>query len=389
MIIKLLSKLIIPVVALVLFVCTGSVYAQEIVSGTVTEAETAQVLPGVNIIVKGSPSVGTSTNIEGYFELEVPSRQDTLVFSFLGFESQEIPIDGREVIDVELSSQTFVGDELIVIGYGTQRRSDVTGAVSSVPRERLENLPVTNVTQALQGTTAGLNITTRSSVPGSVGGVQVRGLNSITANNSAFIVVDGTPFYGSLNDINTSDIESIEVLKDASATAIYGNRGSNGVVLITTKQGNVGKPQISYNVSQGFEDFSNLLKPMGPDQYVQKYADYMEQRGFEQTDILPNTAEIENYNAGRTTDWLDEVTQTGLVTEHNISLAGGTENARYFLSGGYLDQKGIIKGYQYNRVNFRANLDLTVTDWLSTGANATYANNNYNGGALIFCLLRP
>lgn len=362
----------------------GMAYAQTEVTGTVTEAETGEVLPGVNIFVKGTPSVGTSTNIEGYFELEVSSLQDTLVFSYLGFESQEIPIDGREVVDVDLSTQTLEGDELVVIGYGTQRRSDITGAVSSVPRERLDNLPVTNVTQAIQGTTAGLNITTRSSVPGSVAGVQVRGLNSITADNSAFIVVDGTPFYGSLNDINTRDIESIEILKDASATAIYGNRGSNGVVLITTKQGNVGKPVINYSISQGFEDFSNVLKPMGPEAYVQKYADYMEQRGLEQTDVLPNTSEIENYNAGRTTDWLDEVTQTGLVTEHNVSLSGGTENARYFISGGYLDQKGIIQGYQYNRVNFRTNLDLTVTDWLTTGANATYANNKYDGGRANF-----
>ncbi|WP_199535575.1 TonB-dependent receptor [Rhodohalobacter sp. SW132] len=382
MIQKVLFKFIYASV-LVLFLF-GMAHAQTEVSGTVTEEGTGEALPGVNIFVKSSPGVGTSTNLDGYFELEVPSLQDTLVFSFLGFERQEVAIDGREVVDVELTNQTFEGDELIVIGYGTQRRSDVTGAVSSVPRERLENLPVTNVTQALQGTTAGLNITTRSSVPGSVGNVQVRGLNSITADNSAFIVVDGTPFYGSLNDINTSDIESIEILKDASATAIYGNRGSNGVVLITTKQGNVGKPVINYNVSQGFEDFSNVLEPMGPEAYVQKYADYMEQRGLEQTDVLPNTAEIENYNAGRTNDWLDTVTRRGLVTEHNISLSGGTENARYFVSGGYLDQKGIIEGYQYNRFNLRANLDLTVTDWLRTGFNATYANNQYDGGRANF-----
>lgn len=384
MIQKLLFKFI-HAIALVLLLF-GIVHAQTEVSGTVSEAETGEVLPGVNIFVKSNPSLGTSTNLEGFFEFEVPSLQDTLVFSFLGFERQEIPINGREVIDVELSPQRIEGDELIVIGYGTQKRSDITGAVSSVPRERLERLPVTNVTQALQGTTAGLNITTRSSVPGSVGNVQVRGLNSITADNSAFIVVDGTPFYGSLNDINTSDIESIEVLKDASATAIYGNRGSNGVVLITTKQGTVGKPEINYSVSYGMEDFSHLLEPMGPDAYVQKYADFMEQRGLEQTDVLPNTAEIENYNAGITNDWIDTATRTGLVAEHNVSLSGGTENVKYFVSGGYLDQKGIIEGYQYNRVNLRANLDLTVTDWLTTGLNATYANNNYDGGRANFLL---
>lgn len=381
MIQKLLFKFMYAsVLVLLLF---GMANAQTTVSGTVTDAETLTTLPGVNILVKGTTS-GTSTNAEGYYEIDVPSLQDTLVFSFLGFQTQEIPIDGRQVVNAELLPVTLTGEEVVVIGYGTQKRSDVTGAVSSVPRERLENLPVTNITQALQGTTAGLNITTRSSVPGAVAGVQVRGLNSIEADNSAFIVVDGTPFYGSLNDINTRDIESIEVLKDASATAIYGNRGSNGVVLITTKQGQAGKPEVNYSVSYGMEDFSNLLEPMGPDAYVQKYADYMEQRGLDQTDVLPNTAEIENYNAGITNDWLDTVTRTGLVAEHNVSLAGGTEKARYFLSGGYLDQKGIIEGYQYNRLNFRAKLDLEVTDWLTTGANATYANNNYDGGRANF-----
>ncbi|MCX2678486.1 TonB-dependent receptor [Galbibacter sp. EGI 63066] len=358
-------------------------HAQQSVTGQITSGTDGVPLPGVNIMVQGS-NIGVVSDFDGNYQLDGVASDATLEFSYIGFKSQTISLNGRSTLNVVMEEDLAQLDEVVVIGYGTQKRSDITGSVASVPKDRLENLPVTNVTQALQGTTAGLNITTESSIPGSVAGIQVRGLNSITAGNSAFIVVDGTPFYGSLNDINSRDIESIEILKDASATAIYGNRGSNGVILITTKRGKTGKPTINYSVYSGLEDFSHVLEPMGPEDYIEKYAHYVEQRGLEQTDVLPNTAEIENYNAGRTTNWFDEVTQTGLITEHNVSLSGGSENAKYFISGGYLDQKGVIKGYEYNRVNFRTNLDLDVTNWLSTGVNAYFANNNYDGGRANF-----
>src|SRR5690606_32133651 len=203
-----------------------------------------------------------------------------------------------------------------------------------------------------------------SSVPGSTGQIQIRGVNSINANTSPFIVVDGSPFFGTTNDINPGDIESIEILKDASAVAIYGTRGSNGVILITTKRGLSGKPRISYNGYAGLESLAHRLEPRGPEAYVQKYADYMRARGLEQTDVLPNTFEINNYNAGITTDWLDAVTRAGTIQEHNISVSGGTEKVKYYVSGGYLDQEGVIKGYQFNRTSFRSNLDIQITDYL-------------------------
>ncbi|GEN77228.1 SusC/RagA family TonB-linked outer membrane protein [Chryseobacterium hagamense] len=278
------------------------------------------------------------------------------------------------------STKTKVLDEVVVVGYGTQKRKDITGSVASIPKDRLQNLPITNFTQALQGSTAGVTVTTRSSVPGSTGGIRIRGINSIRADSTPLIVMDGAIFYGSFNDINTRDIESIEILKDASATAIYGTKGTNGVILISTKRGKTGLPSISYSVSSSVDDISHKLLPLGPEAYVQKYADYMHARGLTQTTILPNQSEIENYNKGITTDWLKEVTQPGSTNEHNVSVYGGTENVKYYVSGNYTDQKGVVKGYQYHRFNFRTNLDINVTKWLKTGVSFFYVNNNYSGG---------
>ncbi|WP_295220514.1 TonB-dependent receptor [uncultured Chryseobacterium sp.] len=278
------------------------------------------------------------------------------------------------------SAKTKVLEEVVVVGYGTQKRKDITGSVASVPKDRLQNLPVTNITQALQGTTAGLSIVTGSSVPGSTGSIRVRGVNSLAAGTDPLIVIDGSPFSGSLNDINTRDIESIEILKDASATAIYGTRGTNGVILVTTKRGKTGVPSISYSVSSSIDDIAHKLKPMGPDAYVQKYVDYMKARNLAQTSVLPNQSEIDNYNKGITTDWLKEVTQPGNTDEHSLSVYGGTENVKYYVSGNYLNQEGVIKGYQFHRFNFRTNLDVNVTKWLKTGVSFFYVNNNYSGG---------
>lgn len=353
--------------------------AQQTVQGTVISSVDNMPIPAANVVEKGTTN-GVVTDFDGNYEITVSGPDAVLVFSYIGFQSQEFTVGDQNTIDVVLEEDLGQLDEIVVVGYGTQRRSDVTGSVASVPQERLENLPITNVTQAIQGTTAGLNITEGSSVPGSTGSIQIRGVNSINANTSPFIVVDGTPFYGTLNDINTRDIKSIEVLKDASAVAIYGTRGSNGVILITTKQGVPGKPTINYTTYAGLEEIANVFKPRGPDAYVQKYADYMEAMGLEQNRILPNFREVENYELGRTTDWIDEVTRTGVIQEHNVSITGGSENSRYYVSGGYVDQKGVILGYDYKKLTFRTNLDMDVTDYLKVGANAFFANNSFDGG---------
>lgn len=348
------------------------------VTGRVAD-ENDEPLPGATVLVKGTTN-GTITDINGNFTISEVMEDDVLIISFVGYKTMEISIEGQTTFNVSLEVDLANLDEVVVVGYGTQKRSDITGSVASVPKERLQNLPVTNLMYALQGSTAGLNISQGSSVPGRAGSVSIRGTNSINANTNPLLVVDGVIFFGSTNDINPNDIESIEILKDASAVAIYGTRGSNGVILITTRRGKTGKPTISYNGYTGVENVAHELTPMEPDEYVQKYKDYKIATNNPSTDVLPNTYEINNYNAGITTDWLDVVTQTGKIQDHNISMNGGLENAKYYVNMGYLDQQGVVKGYQYKRFSFRTNVDITPADWISMGTSIFYTHKNMDGG---------
>lgn len=352
------------------------------VTGKVIDKTTGEPLPGVNILIKGTTK-GTVTNLDGKFSLDLPNLEVTLVFSFMGYQTQEVAVSGKTQVDVALEISTSKLEEVVVVGYGTQKRTDITGSISSVPTARLEKIPVTNIMHALEGSVAGLNITQTSSVPGSAANALIRGSNSINASTTPFIVVDGIPFSltgGSLNDINPNDIADIQVLKDASAVAIYGTRGSNGVILITTKRGNTGKPEIRYNGYVGFDHMSNILKPRSGQEYVEKYAEYMKQMKQTQTNPVPNAAELPNYNAGKTTDWLKEVTQQAIMQDHNLSLSGGTKDLKYFVSGDYLKQVGVVKGYQYHRASFRANLDVNVTNYLTMGTSLFFSSNNSDGG---------
>jgi TonB-linked SusC/RagA family outer membrane protein len=362
-------------------VITNTALQQLKITGKITDSSNGEALPGVNIVIQGTTS-GTTSDIDGKYSIEVPNGNVSLVFSFVGYVSETVSVAGKNIVDISLIPDIKKLDEIVVVGYGTQKRSDVTGSVTSVSKSRLAEIPVTNIMHALEGSTAGLQITQSSSVPGSTGSMQIRGVNSINANTSPFIVLDGIPFYGNTNDINPNDIESIEILKDASAVAIYGTRGSNGVILITTKRGSTtqGKPKITYNGYIGTEGLAHTLTPMSPAAYVQKYADYNLQNGITQTQVLPNASEVDNYNKGITTDWLDQATQTGTVQEHTISINGGTDNVQYYISGSHLDQKGVVKGYQYKKTTLRSNLDAKITNFLKVGTSAFFSNNNYDGG---------
>jgi len=374
-------------ILLVLFsvLFSSTLFAQQRVTGRVISGDSAVV--GATVLVKGTNAAAT-TDAAGNFAINAEAGA-TLVVSHVGFIEQEAKVTSSGVVNVQLRpsvSQNMA--EVIVVGYGTQRRSDVTGSVASVPKNRFTQLPVTNVMQAIEGAVAGVNVSTASQVPGRTATVQVRGLNSITANNSPLIVVDGIPLApdASTNDINSADIASMEILKDASAVAIYGVRGSNGVILITTKRGTTGKPIIRYNVYTGFENIIESLHPSSPERYTQKWADYKAQNGLTDTSILPNLFERNNYYAGKTTDWMKEVTQQGMLTDHNLSISGGTRDAKYYLSGEYLKQKGAVKGYQYQRINLRSNLDINITDYLTVGTSFFYTNNNSDGGRANFYL---
>lgn len=351
------------------------------VRGKVTDSKGIS-LPGVSVKIVGT-NTGTVADADGQYRITANSGS-TLQFSFIGFQTQSVVIGSQSVINITLVDEANKQlNEVVVVGYGTQKRSDITGSVASVPKARLSQLPVTNVLQAIEGAVAGVNITTTSTVPGSVPTTLVRGQNSITASTSPYVVVDGIPISktgGSLNDINPNDIASVEILKDASAVAIYGTNGSNGVILITTKRGGTGKPLIRYNGYGGVENISHILQPRDGAGYAQKYADYLSQTNQKQVNPVPNNSEIPNYNSGKTIDWIKEVTQLGVLQDHNISISGGTPDAKYYISGDYLDQKGVVKGFQYKRASFRSNLDLNVTDFLTVGTSLYYANNNTDGG---------
>ncbi|GAB3646031.1 TonB-dependent receptor [Echinicola sediminis] len=351
------------------------------INGVVRDAATNEPIPGATVLEKGT-SNGTATDLDGVYKLTLTTDNAVLIVSFIGYSNKEVTVGNASDLDITLSEDVSQLDEVVVVGYGTQKRSDITGSVASVPKDRLSNLPVTDLTQAIQGTTAGLNVSQGSSVPGSTGNLQIRGVNSINANTSPFIVVDGSPFFGSINDLNANDIESIEILKDASAVAIYGTRGANGVILVTTKRGkeSEGQPRINYSGYMGFEGMANVLDPMSPDAYVQKYDDFLTANNLPKTNVLPNAAEVENYDAGITSDWLDLATQPGRISENNLSITGGTPNVQYYVSGSRLSQKGVVKGYEYKRTSFRTNVDAKITDFLKVGTSSFFTDNNYDGG---------
>nr|WP_320057809.1 TonB-dependent receptor [uncultured Bacteroides sp.] len=352
------------------------------VTGKVSDS-TGEPAIGASVIQKGT-SIGTITDIEGNFSLFVSSGS-TLQISYIGYVSQEIKAVSGRNLAIKLIEDTKALDEVVVVGYGTQKKSDVTGSVTSVSKDRLGRLPVTNVLQAVQGAAAGVTITQTSSIPGDAPDALVRGRNSINASSGPYVVVDGVPISksgGTLNDINPNDIESMEILKDASATAIYGTNGANGVILITTKRGNTGKPTIRYNGYLGIEDFTNKLDFCNGEQIIQRYKDYVSQNPGETLfdGYVKNQYESDNYQKGLTTDWIDAVSQTGIIQNHNVNIAGGAENVKYYVSADYIDQKGIIKGFNYKRFSVRTNLDMNVTDYLTVGTNTYIVSHNRDGG---------
>lgn len=387
-----LKKLLIPsryiaaLLAILLFLSIrgNRLYAQTSISeisGVILDVK-GMPIPGATIKNEKTAKVAISDG-NGRYKIAA-AKGETLTYTFVGYASKTVVADDQSQLNItltEAADKTL--NEVVVVGYGTQKRSDVTGSVVSVPKSRLSQLPVTNILQSIQGAVAGVNITSSSSVPGSQPNALIRGQNSITAGSGPYVVVDGVPLTktgGSLNDINPNDIASVEILKDASATAIYGTNGSNGVILITTKRGTTGKPVIRYNGYAGIDNIAHILAPRSGAEYVQKYADFLKQTNQTQTSPVPNIGELAAYNSGTTTDWVDEATQQGVIQDHNVSVSGGTPDVKYFISGDYLDQKGVIKGYQFNRIGLRSNLDVNVTSFLTVGTSLFLTSNNFDGG---------
>nr|WP_244545702.1 TonB-dependent receptor [Fodinibius roseus] len=370
--------------------------AVEVISGTVTDAQTGETLPGVNILIKGT-STGTSTNTEGQFELDVPSLQDTLVFSFIGYQTREVPINGRTVIDVALQSQAVSGEELVVTGYGVQRKSDVTGSIGMVSGEELEKQPSFNALQSLRGKVAGVNIFTNSGAPTGSNRVVIRGSGSINADTDPLYVVDGVAMQNGIEYMNPNDIESIEVLKDASATAIYGSRGANGVILVTTKRGDSAGEgvTVSYDGSFSVGRMRGRMDAMNAEEFMEVqrigyenaplFDDYAP--GEEPTlDLSPDIGTLfdDQGNPIYDTDWQDAVTRTALSHNHQIGVQSGGEESSFGGFLNYTNNEGIILNSWMKRASAKIVYDADPTDWLSIGTNLTvnktWENNIEEGG---------
>ncbi|MGJ1411610.1 SusC/RagA family TonB-linked outer membrane protein [Sphingobacterium thalpophilum] len=366
-----------------LFLIALSSYGQESsLKGTIRDSA-GKGIAGVTIRVKGS-SESVQSTAQGNFSIQAPSGS-TLIITSVGYQEKQVPVGQQKTVDITLLPAENVLEELVVVGYGSQKRSDITGSVASVPKDRLSKIPVNNVMQAIQGAVSNVTVTQSSSIPGDSPSAQVRGRNSINANSEPYIVVDGIPLTrtdGSINDINPNDIESVEVLKDPSAVAIYGVNGSNGVILITTKRGTTGKPSIRYSGYGGIEQAAHVPEPVSGEELLKRYAEYARITNTSLFNGGPvrNEYEYDNYKNGITTDWLDAVMQTGVVQNHNVSLSGGSENAKYFVSGDYLNQKGVVLGYNYKRYSFRTNTDFKATKYLSVGTSSFIVAHNRDGG---------
>lgn len=369
---------------LLLLMCIADIaLAQSTVTGVVTD-ENGEGLPGTTVVVKGTAN-GTTTDIEGNYQIKCEGDA-TLIFSFIGYTSQEILVNNRSVVNLQLKVDLKSLDEVVVIGYGTVKKSDLTGAVSSVKPEDLNKGSIVSVDQALQGRVAGVRINQASVEPGGGVNIRIRGAGSISAGNQPLYVVDGLPLNGGnmlsggggadipgngvprnpLNSINPNDIASIEILKDASATAIYGSRGANGVILITTKSGSSGKLNVNIDSYVGIQTIYKNPEMLSTSEYITAMNDLAEDRGNEMVFSEEDIAEI-----GNGTNWYDYVTRDAITTSHNLSFSGGNDGSKYFVSANYMNQEGVIENTGTERYSFRVNLNHKFNDKLTFGMNLT------------------
>ncbi len=386
--------------------------AQITVTGTVTSAEDEEPIPGVSVSVRGT-TVGTTTDVDGHYSIEVPDEDVILEYSFVGMQSQEIMVDDQRTIDVELEPDVVGLDEVVVTGYGVQRRRDITGSVSSVRSQEIEGMPVTGIDRAIQGRAAGVQVTSGSGVPGGHVSVIVRGIGSFTSNDPLYIV-DGVEIetgsmsgrsasHNALAGLDFNDIESIDILKDAAASAIYGARGAAGVVIITTKRGEEAEEtEFNFEISRGYsEGISDLDMLDGPDfarlnlatfenyvGYYEPQREFLYDRGWADFPIVDGepdfTAEPDFSNTPHH-DWVDAVNRSGEVWDARLTARGGSEKTTFFTSLSHNATQGHIIGYDFARSNFRVNLDHQATERLSfdmqASANITDQNTTRTGGA--------
>ncbi|MEQ6117907.1 SusC/RagA family TonB-linked outer membrane protein [Reichenbachiella sp. MALMAid0571] len=360
------------------------VFSDVDISGKITD-ENGDGLPGASVVVKGT-TTGTTTDLDGNYKISV-AEQSVLTISFVGYKTQEVTIGSQSVIDVQMVVDAEQLEEIVVVGYGTARKKDLTGAVGRVNVKEKATMINVSPVQMLRGSVAGVNVTDNGRL-GSDGSISIRGQNSISANNSPMIILDGVPYSGALTDINSNDIESIDVLKDASAAAIYGSRAANGVILITTKRGDSEKPLILYNANYGGSYFGHIPEYSNAEQYIQKVLDgrAADGKSADPNDLANylNPLEVDNFNNGKTINPWKEISQDAPMMNHEISFSGNSNNVKYYFSGSYTNQKGVLLNDQFKRYSFRGNIETYVTDWLKVGTNTSYSNRDYSGNEASF-----
>lgn len=340
-------------------------------------------IPGANIVLKGT-TLGTLSDDQGNYSITLPAdaSNPVLTFAFMGFISKDETVGSRSVINVSLQEEMNKLDEIIVVGYGTQKKSDLTGGVISLGGEKIERIPATNIAQRLQGQVPGLTISNTNNAPGEASRIRVRGEKSLSGGNSPLIVLDGIPFNGDMSEIDQNSIENISVLKDASAAAIYGARAANGVILITTKKGTKGKPIIRYNGYMGVQTAEWLPDLMNSPENIQLIKDYRRDRNFtdyNDPEAWLFEALIGNFNNGKETDWLKEVFRPAMQQEHQVSLAGTTDALNYYASLAYTDQDGIVKYTGYKKYAATVNMTQKVGTWLTVGTNIQMNQRDQGG----------
>lgn len=336
--------------------------AQNITVKGIVKDNLGESVIGANVTEKGTTN-GMITDLDGNFSLTV-QKNATLVISYIGYVTQEIAIKGNTNLNIILKEDSKALEEVVVIGYGTARKSDVTGSIASVGGDKLQEMPSTNITYALQNRVAGVDMTQTSSQPGATMQIRIRGTRSLTASNDPLVVLDGIPFMGNLSDINPGDIKSMDILKDASSTAIYGSRGANGVILITTNRGAQGTPaKFTYNGYVGAKSVFSKYPMMDGPKYAEmrKYAGKFENSLDESDDM--------------NTDWQDLLYRTGMVNSHDVSVAGGTNNGSYSFGAAYYKDQGVIPTQNYTRYSLRGSFDQGVGKYFRFGLTT---NSNYN-----------
>jgi TonB-linked SusC/RagA family outer membrane protein len=369
--------------------CVLQLFAQEIaVTGKVLDGESGDPLPGVNVVIDGTQQ-GTVTNTNGVYEITVPSAQSALIFSFIGYLSERVEVGGRTVIDIQLVPELQSLDEVVVVGYGTMKKSDLTGAVSSIREEDIKSIKASNAVEALQGKIAGVDMTRSSGRAGSGYNVLIRGKRSFSASNDPIYIVDGID-YGSNININPNDIASMEVLKDASATAIYGSRGANGVILVTTKRGEQGKATISFDTYYGYTTPLGKLDMANSAQYLQMTRDIYRTNNptyWDSTDAVIDVtgllypSEIEGLNNGTDFDWVDaQMKDHGSQQDYHLSVTGGTEKSAYAVSVDHFIEDNFIPNDYYKRYSIKANIDSKVNKFFEMGNSSFVSHSIQNQG---------